>query len=53
MMDEDILCLILYLCRHLYSASRSGLEDCFGLAVLGDDTLGYKGGVGSSSQREG
>ena len=44
--DEDRLCLILYLCRHLYSASRRGLEDGCGLAVLSDGTLGYKRGVG-------
>jgi hypothetical protein len=43
--DENLPCLILYLCRHLYSASRRALKDCFGLAVLGEDTLGYERGV--------
>jgi hypothetical protein len=37
--------LILYLCRHLYSASRRGLKDGCGLAVLGVDTLGCERGV--------
>ena len=45
-MDEDRLYLIFYLCRHLYRASRRGLKDCFGFAILGDDALGYKGGIG-------
>lgn len=44
--DEDLPCLILYLCRHLYSASRRGLKDGFGLAVVGEDPLGYERGVG-------
>ena len=44
--DEDLPGLILYLCRHLYSASRRGLKDDFGLAVLGEGTLGHERGVG-------